>query len=125
MKKSMMLFQSASLIKTKSKRWLISALMRETTQKQKNKLLKLVLERVTKAMLERLYILTMKNKLPRLKLTTRKKNLRLTSRKAYTKLKTKRRKTKRTGRKRKVGTRFRSKNGRMMKVVKGGRVQFV
>ena len=64
-----------------------------------------------------------KSRLPTIS-TTKKGMPRLTARpKAYRKP----RKTKRTGKPKnaKVGDRFRAKNGRMMKVVKGGKVQFV
>jgi len=126
MKKGKLVYTMRSQIKKMSKARLISKIMMDATQSQKNKMLRLVLKRVTKAMLVRLYFMIMKNNLPKLKLTTKKHNLRLTSRKAYTKIRrTKRTKKAKRTKKRKVGTRFKAKNGRMMKVVKGGKVQFI
>ena len=72
-------------IKKMSKVGLISKIMREASTSQKNKMLRLVLKRMPKAMLVRLCVMVAKRNLPRLKLTTKKGDLRKTSRKAFTK----------------------------------------
>ena len=134
-------------VKKLSKPSLVMKIMRDSTQIQKNKMLKLVLKRMPKAMLVRLCVMVAKKNLPKLKLTNKKGDMSMTKRKAYieaspwkkgstrdkqrTKLydlaNKRKSKTKRTGKPKnaKVGDRFRAKNGRMMKVVKGGKVQFV
>jgi len=123
----MMVYNNPMMLKKMSKMQLIRKVIRDTTQAQKTQMLKLVLARTSKAGLIKLCIAISKNKLMKLKtLTTSKGMNRKTARpKAFPKKR--KAKTKRTGKPKnaKVGDRFRAKNGRMMKVVKGGKVQFV
>ena len=72
-------------VKKLSKPSLVMKIMRDSTQIQKNKMLKLVLKRMPKAMLVRLCVMVAKKNLPKLKLTTKKGDLRKTSRKAFMK----------------------------------------
>ena len=72
-------------VKKMSKLSLVMKIMRDSTQVQKNKMLRLVLKRMPKAMLVRLCVMVAKRNLPKLKLTTKKGDLRKTSRKAFMK----------------------------------------
>lgn len=72
-------------VRKMSKLSLVMKLMRDSTQAQKNKMLRVVLKRMPKAMLVRLCVMVAKRNLPKLKLTTKKGDLRKTSRKAFMK----------------------------------------
>jgi hypothetical protein len=72
-------------VRKMSKLSLVMKLMRDSTQAQKNKMLRVVLKRMPKAMLVRLCVMVAKRNLPKLKLTTKKGDLRKTSTKAFMK----------------------------------------
>ena len=79
--KSMQKYVATKVLKSMTKPQLIKKLIRETTIKQKEKMLRLVLKRMTKAGLIKLCMAVAKSNLT--KLTTSKGMLRKTNRKAY------------------------------------------
>ena len=102
-------------IKKMSKPSLVMKIMRDSTQVQKNKMLRLVLKRMPKAMLVRLCVMVARKNLPKLKLTTKKGDLRKTSRKAFTKKTKAKTKTKTKKRKLRAGVYVKKINGVMRK----------
>ena len=79
--KNMQKYVATKVLKSMTKPQLISKLIRETTIKQKEKMLRLVLKRMTKSGLIKLCMVVAKSNLT--KLTTSKGMLRKSSRKAY------------------------------------------
>jgi len=97
--KNMQKYVATKVLKSMTKPQLIKKLIRETTIKQKEKMLRLVLKRMTKAGLIKLCMVVAKSNLT--KLTTSKGMLRKSSRKAYKFPKKRRTTTRRTTKKRK------------------------
>jgi FKBP-type peptidyl-prolyl cis-trans isomerase len=114
-------------VKKMSKPSLVMKIMRDSTQVQKNRMLKLVLKRMPKAMLVRLCVMVARKNLPKLKLTTKKGDMRKTSRKAFTKKrkpKMKRESIKFTKRKKKPGI-YKTKTGRKYRIMANGQARFI
>lgn len=120
-------------VRKMSKPSLVMKIMRDSTQVQKNKMLRLVLKRMPKAMLVRLCVMVAKRNLPKLKLTTKKGDLRKTSRKAFTKKRKAKAKTKTKKRKLRAGTitkiKIKMPNGKTrmqkVKVLSSGKYRFM
>lgn len=116
-------------VKKMSKPSLVMKIMRDSTQVQKNKMLRLVLKRMPKAMLVRLCVMVARKNLPKLKLTTKKGDLRKTSRKAFKKKRKTKAKTKTKTKKRKLraGVYVKNINGVMRKfrVMPNGQWRFM
>ena len=128
----MMVYNSPMMLKKMSKMQLIRKVLRDTTQAQKNQMLKLALGRLSKAGLIKLCMAIGKNKLMKLKtLTTSKGMNRKTSKpKAFKQPKGRKYRVLRKGKKReklKAGIHFVIVSGkkRKVKVLKNGQWRFM
>ena len=127
----MMVYNSSMMLKKMSRVQLIRKVLRDSTQAQKNQMLKLVLGRMSKAGLIRLCVAIGRNKLMKLKtLTTSKGMNRKTAKpkafkkKRKAKSKMKRESIKFTKRKKKPGI-YKTKTGRKYRIMANGQARFI